>query len=83
MAAYKNEITEYNGIEFQTQYYIQHELCAYPGCNVMLFWEGHGSENDGQCFKVDQKCYCEQPEEVYSCSRHLNEIDYWKCSECN
>lgn len=84
MASYKNDIEHFDGKEIQTQYYVIHSMCAYPGCDVHLFWTAPGPEDDGGgCFFVDAQCSCEDEEKVRCCSRHINERDYFKCKECN
>jgi ssDNA-binding Zn-finger/Zn-ribbon topoisomerase 1 len=84
MANYKNPIKYFDSItKIQTQYYIMHKKCQYPKCDVLLFWEDHGSEDAGMCFRVNIKnCGC-YPEPILCCENHILDMaQIYQCPEC-
>jgi hypothetical protein len=85
MANYKNPIEHFNSItKIQTQYYVMHKQCQYPNCDVWLFWEDHGSENAGECFRVNiRDCGCDYPEPVLCCENHILDMaQIYQCPIC-
>lgn len=69
-----------NTLEIQTQFYIRHEKCAFPGCLVELFWYDAGQYSTTACFEAqDVECTCEKEYPVLCCTKHKYT---YKCDQC-
>lgn len=86
MSSYVNPVEDLYGdgenenFEIQTQFYIRHTTCEFPGCFIELFWYDAGAEDATACFEpLDTTCTCAKEYPVLCCTKHKY---MYKCDQC-